>query len=750
MAFIPPACDAIDFEHIGMYTPPACDMLNFDIGGTAPYQILSEASDVVIESPSAEYFQGAIISSDGAVVPIEFGESLLDIMVPIGADAVQIPLEFEGSILEILPDIVTSDVEVPIEADHMVIRGTEEQHLPTSLDPGFHVSWEKEIAVDKRMCLPAGDGEHQIIIRNISWMRNTPPDPEIQIPWLVIPYKDHWINSVYADFPSMDHIVSSSWIGMMDYLDWHIAKSWNTADEHQLKFCTSYNEPGANDTFKQVLWDTADEHQIKFCASYNAPSPNDEQKCVPWGPYSYYTLCFDGTYRPPLSCGKVPFAFPNKYPMHDPDICSEIRFELNDYTSSNYQRCPYHHWHSGDRDKYPGIILPPPSEFPRPQKVYYMLNSVLVKEYLTNTPIQVLGVSMTIDRSSWLWQFQVTVASKDCLDIIKPQDGVFINIVIELNGYQWLCTVESWQENRAFGKDAWTITGRSPSLIFGDPMDPKKTDTVNVGKSGYQLLEDVVAAKVPPASWPGGAAHPPSWTSDWTSYDSTATGFDPVQWFVPAGTLSYTDQTSIDIMKTVAGSIGAYIQTDPSEHIFHVKPIYAYQPWNWETESAIDWNHVIEDQFIEIGRNYELRSDFRAVHVMGESIANDGASSNPDPNGEAVFVNVCRDGWCSGSSDIKYGPMITDKLITDSKSGLERGRMFLGDTGEWVKHTLKLSVLCPAGTGLGLFKPGDMIRVLERGVVWSGQVTSTNISAANAGNGFTVQQIIGVEQYIGD
>ena len=219
--------------------------------------------------------------------------------------------------------------------------------------------------------------------------------------------------------------------------------------------------------------------------------------------------------------------FPNKHPMHDPLICSNIDFNLNNYaTEINASRCPYQHWHSGTRDKYPGIVLPPETDFPAARQVYYMMNSVLVKEHITNQPVEVLGVSMTIDRDSWLWQFQVTVASRDCLEIIRPKDSVFVNIVIQLNGYEWLCTVESWSENRSFGKDAWTITGRSPSVIFSDPKDPKKSDTITDGHTGEQLFNLIVDAKEVSPSWPGGSQHLPAWTSDWSIYNDIGVDID--------------------------------------------------------------------------------------------------------------------------------------------------------------------------------------------------------------------------------
>ena len=77
--------------------------------------------------------------------------------------------------------------------------------------------------------------------------------------------------------------------------------------------------------------------------------------------------------------------------------------------------------------------------------------------------------------------------------------------------------------------------------------------------------------------------------------------------------------------------------------------------------------------------------------------------------------------------------------------------MTIGASGDWVQHAIKLATLCPPGTtNMGLFKVGDMITVMESSQGWQGQVTGLTINAAKAsGNGFTVEQTLNVEEYVG-
>jgi hypothetical protein len=175
--------------------------------------------------------------------------------------------------------------------------------------------------------------------------------------------------------------------------------------------------------------------------------------------------------------------------------------------------------------------------------------------------------------------------------------------------------------------------------------------------------------------------------------------------------------------------------------------MYEWQPWDWDSSNThIDWKPIIEDQCKEIARSTKLNPYYQAIHVMGENIGGSDDGTGSDPSNTACFVDIIRDGY--SRSVAAYAPMATHPLVTSSKVGLEYGRMILGKTGEWIEHTLRLGVLCPGSVSSGLFTPGDMITVLERGYPWYGQVKSTTISAIMTNNAFTVNQQIGVEEFV--
>ena len=424
-------------------------------------------------------------------------------------------------------------------------------------------------------------------------------------------------------------------------------------------------------------------------------------------------------------------------------------------------RCKYNHHHTGQRDN--PIWVNPSNEFltyPMDLGVYHMLNMILVEEVITGDPIEVLHVDAKIDMSSWLWSFNVTVASKCFLDKIKPVDGILGNIKITMNGWEFLCTVESWSESRAWGSEAWTITGRSPSMLFGGPIADPRTAVIEIGKQGQTVFEDYMTGRTYPTGWPY-----TSWESNFERYLVTAenpvptsTGFRPYEkGYLPGETVSYSEKTDIEFLKELADSIGAYIQTEPALNASNksqltIIPRFAHQPWNWNiSNTGINWRVLNESQCVETARKNDVKALYHAVNVLGESLEAEGTSG---AGTSAIYTNVVRDGWDIGGaegSSGKYAPMITNPYITTSKAALEKGRMIIGDSGEWIKHTLRVGMLCEdPESSTSLFRPGDMISVLERGAPFYGQVTGVTIAAVSAGSGFAIEQVIEVEEYMGD
>ncbi len=724
MSYIVPACSGISFDITGAYIIPVeCTSLLFVVGGDVDPDIISADSEILIFADEMEITTAHLIEIANA----------------------EINIEFQLSQLRILPDIIIENNEIFIDVAESIVRSTGEEHLPYGISSSngtgaysdgcvsdVHKSLVFKIGtkIDNRIAESSNKAEH--------------PDSSTKIVWGQIPIKDNSISVSCNEFPMFaDHSTKSSWsvFGYAD--DFSTINYGSNLENIDDSFKTVYKAPYSNDVFKGTVWESSSSPlNVDFYTPHNAPKSNDVDKGIEWGPFNYYTLC-EGKYVAPKCICR--FKFPSKYDLV-PDICEGIRFELNEYSSD--PRCMYDHWHTGIRDNGNGIIIGPKLKYPAPKEVYYMLNSVLVEEVVTSTPIEVLHVDAKIDRNSWLWSFSITVADKCYLDLLKTIDGVMGHVKINMNGYVWYCTVEGWSENRSFGTQAWTIIGRSPAMMFGSPISQKSNGVIATNKQGQTIFEEIVEARQLPQYWPEQFN---LWTADFLDYTVTGkvvTGFRPYQnWLIPENTVSYSEKTEIEILKDLAASIGAYIQADPEDNVLKVKPLYAHQPWNWTVGNAdIAWKTMNESELIEVARTNELKPYYQAVHVIGESVGASNDGSSADGTNTAIFTDVRRDEWNAATAS--YAPMITDQYVTSTKVALEIGRMVVAQTGEWIKHTLRIGTLCTNGTGL--FETGDMISVIERGTPWYGQVTGVSVVAANAGAGFAIEQTIEVEEYLGE
>jgi len=455
----------------------------------------------------------------------------------------------------------------------------------------------------------------------------------------------------------------------------------------------------------------------------------------------------------------------------NPDGTYDVIFDVDGRNTD--PRCEFDHNYTGKRDPYISGIRFRNISSARSREVYYMFNTVFVQTLITHEPIHVLGLSATIDQQSWLWQFNLVIGSRSSLDLIAPEPVsggalVYKDVEININGWKWTCRVESWTENRAFGKDAWNVVGRSPSMELGAPQNPVSDFTYNDiggGSAGAQIMEEILKGTMQSRDDLG-------WRLDWSFFADKVTevyGFDPssgAMWGFPDGAYSWSGQTQIESILPLIESIGAYLQTVPdcsTDKKLKVMPKFHVPPWHWSFNSEYPQNlyksevaegatyhidHKINEAICKsIGRSFVSLPSYNAVYVMGQSSV-PAVEGNIDPG--VVFVNVYRD----NGDALVYAPNHTDPWITSILSAGEAGRNIISNTGEWSHHTLDLFALASSGTEdeykPGLILPGEYIQLTEKNKDIFGQVfsTSINVSMVN-GSVCSVNQIIEMHEYLG-
>jgi hypothetical protein len=764
MAYTPPSGDAVNFNATIPIIIPLCNAVNFNISAT---DIRIDINSSVINIFDSDFFYVAadVIIPEITVLKLYTDPQLVNPVTVIGIPSSILNIHYQDSDVEPLPDVLMiPSVIMPMTMEQLV-GGNREFDLPVGLSIGAvvnnwekttfvtehtKINWENAITVDEFNRLVADDAtiaESELI--DISWkvMEHADIKTDIHVS-APLTFVDCITNSLWNQFYVVDEFNKICW------------DSFLYADRDVVVY---YKQPPPKDTEKLISWESMEQVTDTLVINWNSPGAKDKRMIVPWGPVSYFAYC-STRYFPP-EADDVNF----KLEPFDPalaGICMNITFDVEGVNTD--PRCPYSHYQTGTRDPYNGGGYPVDVHYPYNTPIkeqYYMLNTVLVKRLPDNAPIEVTSISITYDKQSWLWSFSLTIGKDKnrYLDLIKPNPlnaDIFTDIEIYINGWKWICRVESWNESRVFAKDSWTITGRSPSMELGYPQNPKTSyiydpSSGTSSTAGAQIMEDVLEGTMLGLPDKG-------WVVDWTAYTGTPeihTGFDPFDasyWGIPDGSFSWTDKTQIEVIKSLTESIGAFIITNPyctgADKKLIIRPKYDQPPWYWNTANIhrplID--HVINTSYsTEVGRNYAQLANYDSVYVMGQK-STDAQKTNVTDG--IVIVETFRDGVGPGSR--VYGEDIVNPYLYNWQAAFELGRMSICETGEWMNHRLRLFSIAeytdPAPKISRLILPGDFVQVNEDSTSWYGLASSVeiNVSIVNT-SVFAVYQTIEVNQYIG-
>lgn len=755
----PPSGNNVNFS-LRLIVIPNGNAVNYDLIGDLPVGYTSNISIIEFYNETFYWAEGSFIISDPSVIDL-FGDHYYQALSNIQSEPSYIETISTTEVIRVLPDMISDPSVLEISAPFSEIVKGGITDLPNKMSTGgILIKWGGISDLDEFSTFKWKDAS---IVDNLLTLPTFPTflvDSSVISDWNQL---DIYDNSNTVQFEELNHVdasVQDSWIslfpvdnlGSIAYGNKHEITNW---------FTVPYKQPGPNDRNFDASYGLFSEQTIQFGFSWLVPPEKDKQQLVPWGPLSYFPYCSE-KYFPPLD-GIINFTL---RPINTDlvGVGSGIIFDVHGMNTD--PRCPIHNHHTGPRDpntdsgavdihkRYP--YLTPLKE------TYHMLNTILVRRLPDNAPIEVSSINIKYDRQSWLWQFSLTIPKDDNHDYISliipdPKNAnLFTDIEIYLNGWKFICRVEGWSETCAFGKTEWSVTGRSPSMELGSPQNQKSSYIFDENGSsetaGAQIIDAILDGTMLGIDNTG-------WVADWSYYHDIHTGFDPEdgqQWGIPANTFSWTDKTQIEAIKMLTDSLGAFIITDPncvgSNKKFFVRPHYDIPPWHWRVNSPFFPNidHVVNVAYSpEIGRTYISQPVYDAVYVMGQSEAS-AQKTNSTPG--IVVVDVFREG--NSQSNRTYSADIVDPNITSWSAALERGRMAICDTGEWIRHTLRLFSIAEftdANPKISrLILPGDFIKVNDKNGTWYGVADSTDLVAGNAGDSCVIYQTVEVRQYIGD
>lgn len=292
-------------------------------------------------------------------------------------------------------------------------------------------------------------------------------------------------------------------------------------------------------------------------------------------------------------------------------------------------------------------------------------HALAVVDLRDGTALPVDSLSMRADEDSVFWS--LTMQGKQALYAQLQAGPQPASVEVTLDGQVWRFVVQSVSRTRGFPDTSCRVSGLSLTAAAGAPYEFDQT---------WALTGDTTAAQIAAAA-------------------NVNTGLEVVwgllDWFVPAGVFSHFG-TPLSVVKRVADSVRAMVQSDRRDFKLRVLPRYAYLPNEWPVvapDVQISLDAVQSESFERADQ-----PEYDGIYVAGQQL------------GASAFVRL------AGTAGANLKPMVTDALLTADAACMQRGQAELGASGQKQRHTLSLPVLTGLGEP-GVIDPGWLARVVE-------------------------------------
>lgn len=677
-----PAGNALDFEAVALpYSAPAGDHLAFALWSTS----LDVAADFALgldfdaavglsATVSAGFALDLTLDAAAALIWPVAGE--FDLSLSVTAEAGQI-LPVSGDFGPMLDFAATP---------------AESWYVPVPFGSGVRLPWSPQQAIERTVSAPmvqpprqdrAGSvawGELEEITAQVAggWDAVPPLERErVAIPWGDLDrHPESDVGSAYAEPGALDRDgLAIPWDAFGDHLDPAAG--------------LPYTAPPEKDRERVAIpWDDFAEIDRAASLPYSQPPPKDREFTIVSGPYWYPRWCIR-QYVPPHGL-ELFFDF-ESVPAYAPPHGLELNFnDRNEYPLVCFDGT----W-NGPKDNY--WYRPHPWEVPPviSRRFYVVLNTVNLKRISDNIEIPILGMEIGTDRDAWCWTLRATLRRRQDLELVRPTAGAPVEVEASINGNLWRFVIEEWGDDRAFGRQGYSIAGRSLSAYLAAPYSDPASLVQTSQLTAAQLADEALL---------------------YTGFTAT---FGLTDWLVPAGVYSVQNQTPMQQLLTIAAAAGGTVASDQAATTVSLLPWYAAMPWEWGA-ATVD---AVLPTFRERRSSFEARPQYSGVYVSGQA------------QGVTCFVKR------TGTDGSRQPQMQTDPLITATEAGLARGKRILADSGA---RSIE-SITAPLIDNPGLLTPGMLIEVTDSAGNWRGMVIRTSITAQRP----TVTQSIDVLRYYG-
>jgi len=421
-------------------------------------------------------------------------------------------------------------------------------------------------------------------------------------------------------------------------------------------------------------WGRAADRQRAARLVWQAAAPRGVARLVPWG----VGLLLPGVNRPlPAGPGAFGFVLGDPAPVH-------LHFCV--YATSALDLV----FGAEDCVTQPRI---PDGTLIAPRSTYMHTHSLQAFRLPDLTPVPVTAFDLAADADAFGWTLTAQ-GPEALLTLLAPTGSEPAQLRVQLDGMTWEFVVEGLRRTRHFGRTSATITGRSASALLGDPYSPGQAWLNAVPITAQQAIDEALQYT--------------GVTLDWQCTD----------WLLPAGAWSHYG-TPLGVVRRVADSIGAVVQSPRTGDVISVRPRYPVLPWLWG--AALPDVTIALDAVTSEGFERADRPAYEGVYVSGQA--------------QGVLALVKR----TGTAPDLLLPLVTDALTTHLDAARQRGEALLGAAGAQAQMTVTLPVLTGPGEP-GVIDVGKLVALDG----WRGLVRSVRVSASQV----VVRQTLTVERHL--
>lgn len=672
MAYTPPAWNAVALSFGSGYTPPAWNLVALEFKPRPPATLVTGQA------------QSAAASAD-VITPLTTAQVQ-------SADAVAVVLtpytlaSSQGQTVEAIAEVITPLTWSSSQAQTVDAIAEVRPRRPV-LFAQAGMRWSRGKAKHREIVVSWRPGTATDQASRLRWDRPIAVSADIRLPWSRPAYHGAETRLVMSPGDPVARDWGLPWIAATPR-DQERRASWAHAhNQHQAQASLPWIRRKANDHERRLPWALSAPVDHEMWLATGHAKPRDLEVRLPWGianvpPHQWLPT-------PPYIPPPLP---PPAPPCYVPPAWNAVALAFRSgYTPPAWNAVPL-------------AFACDPRIF-RVARSLRLSHSLSVVRLPDRLPLHVTAVSMSTDRDSWAWSFQLKFADRASLLACAPSPEGIVSVEITLDGHVWVAAIEGYNESRELARKQGAATGRSRTALLAAPYDAERSYQSTAPATAQQLaLREL-------------------------DFSGFALDWQLVDWTALAGTWSYDRDTHMGAIQRIAAAAGGIVQAAADSDTVIVQPRHPFAPW--EIASADVDMTIDASSCLNLGKRYVAGPQYQSVYVSGRD--------------QGLRVRIRRDGT-SGSPPAE--PVI-EPLISDTAPATSRGKSIL--TSSYSREEISLLVpLTPSPDLPGLLMPGMLLAVED--ATWGNYravVIGVNLDAEISGDGaLTARQSITVERYI--